>query len=319
MFLPIILNALAVSKRMCLVQTNLEALGYNPETFCPLLATILPLQFQVLGEVITQNLTSFCSFLVDTTFESAGEPECYRRMWVLCIMKSIKYIIYFSLILMILQCYREEVVLTDTIRQGARYSFPNIVHTSTFDNSYLTICTRNRDPFNYDLDNCTSSLAAVKEVSIDYDGNETMISYLSNLCDAFGLPVPHPNETIRARFLDQHVHHKPGGKVGQDSSHCLCSATLHFAHSHISLLTQPNIKIRHMMSDLFNYVGHYKWVTFIPVLFQNRKTLTPLFQLQARIQKQVWTWYWTSNRHPLGSRTWWVSLHWRLGLWWECK
>lgn len=140
---------------------------------------------------------------------------------------------------MIPRCYREEVVLTDTIRQGTRYSFPNIVNTSTFDNSYLTVCTSNPDPFNYDLDNCTSSLAAVKEASIDYEpGNETMISYMSNLCDAFGLPVPHPNETIRARFLDQHVHHKPGGKVGLDFKSLLFCVPLPCSSlSHISVNT----------------------------------------------------------------------------------
>ena len=35
------------------ISANLEALGYNPETFCPMFETVLPLQFQVLGETIT--------------------------------------------------------------------------------------------------------------------------------------------------------------------------------------------------------------------------------------------------------------------------
>lgn len=35
------------------ISMNLEALGYNPDTFCPMFETVLPLQFQVLGEVIT--------------------------------------------------------------------------------------------------------------------------------------------------------------------------------------------------------------------------------------------------------------------------
>ena len=189
------------------ISANLEALGYNPDTFCPMFQTVLPLQFQVLEEVITSNLTSFCSFLVDTTFESAGEPECYRRM--------------------------EEVQLTDAIRQGARYSFPNIVNTTTFKSSYMTVCTSHSQPFYYNRENCTHSMESVIEASdVFMPGNETMISYLSDLCDAFSLPLPHPNETIQLRYADKHVHHKPGGK--------------------------PNVKIRHMMSDLFNYVGHYK-------------------------------------------------------------
>lgn len=57
---------------------------------------------------------------------------------------------------------------------------------------------------------------AVKEASSVFEpGNETMISYLSNLCDAFSLPLPHPNKTIQLRYADMHVHHKPGGKVSE--------------------------------------------------------------------------------------------------------
>ena len=108
----------------------------------------------------------------------------------------------------------EEVQLTDAIRQGARYSFPNIVKTSTFESSYMSVCTSQFEPFFFDSKNCTDSMDAVIEASTMFEpGNETMISYLSNLCDAFSLPLPHPNETIRLRYADKHVHHKPGGKV----------------------------------------------------------------------------------------------------------
>lgn len=118
--------------------------------------------------------------------------------------------------LLLCRCYRrmEEVQLTDAIRQGARYSFPNIVNTSTFESSFISVCTGHSEPFFYDPDNCTTSMEAVIEASTEFEpGNETMISYLSNLCDAFSLPLPHPNETIRLRYADNHVHHKPGGKV----------------------------------------------------------------------------------------------------------
>ena len=116
--------------------------------------------------MITQNVTSFCSYLVDTSFETAGEPECYRRM--------------------------EEVTLNDSIRQGVRYAFPSIVETSTFEESFMAVCRSHGD-----TGDCAETFLGVVEVSTSFeDGNATMISYLSQLCDAFSLPLPHPNETI---------------------------------------------------------------------------------------------------------------------------
>jgi hypothetical protein len=171
------------------VSVNLEALGFNPDSFCAMFERILPLQFQVLRGPITQNLTSFCSFLVDIVFESAGEPECLRSM--------------------------EEIQLTDTIRSGMRFSFPAITNSSaTFDSSYTSVCTSQDGPFSRDPEHCAASLSEVKAASAAIlPGNETMISYISDLCDAFGLPLPHPNGTIRVRYADPHVHHTPGGKV----------------------------------------------------------------------------------------------------------
>lgn len=164
-------------------QSTLRDLGFNPDTFCPHFQTILPLQFQVLGEMITQNVTSFCSFLVDTTFETAGEPECFRRM--------------------------EEVSLNDAILQGVRYAFPSIVETSTFEESFMAVCQSHAD-----TGDCAETFLGVVQVSTSAeDGNTTMISYLSQLCDAFNLPLPHPNETIKVRYADKHVSHIPGGKV----------------------------------------------------------------------------------------------------------
>lgn len=133
--------------------------------------------------MITQNVTAFCSFLVDTTFETAGEPECYRRM--------------------------EEVTLNDAINQGVRYAFPTIVETSTFEESFMSVCQSHND-----TEDCAETVLEVIQVSTDFeDGNKTMISYLSQLCDTFHLPLPHPNETIKVRFEDKHVSHIPGGKV----------------------------------------------------------------------------------------------------------
>jgi hypothetical protein len=171
------------------VSENLKTLGFNPSTFCPMFERILPLQFQVLQGPVTQNLTSFCSFLVDTVFETAGEPECLRRM--------------------------EEVQLTDTTRSGMRYAFPAIANGhATFDSSYNSVCTSHDVPYSRNPERCNASLSEVKATSAAFlPGDNTMISYISDLCDAFGLPLPHPNETIRVRYADPHVHHKPGGKV----------------------------------------------------------------------------------------------------------
>lgn len=102
-----------------------------------------------------------------------------------------------------------------------------------FNDTYISVCVMHAEPFFFDLENCTASAEEVKRVSFEYNpGTETNIQYISDLCDAFGLPLPHPNETIPLRYANPHTHHKPGGTA--------------------------NIRIRHVFSDLFNYAAHYK-------------------------------------------------------------
>ena len=227
------------------ISANLQALGYNTDTFCPMFETVLPLQFQVLGDVITSvsilglshpPIFTMCVTTHNHTIASTRTLLAFALSSLMLYSnlranqsmstKGILFELAFIQVQVCLNCYSclhrcyrrmEEVQLTDAIRQGARYSFPNIVNTTTFESSYMTVCTSNSEPFFYDPENCTTSMEAVIEASTVFmPGNETMISYLSNLCDAFSLPLPHPNETIRLRYADKHVHHKPGGKVSSN-------------------------------------------------------------------------------------------------------
>jgi hypothetical protein len=95
------------------------------------------------------------------------------------------------------------------------FSFPVMMNDSaTFNSSYTTVCIGHNGPFSQDPEHCTASSSEVKAAAVVFlPGNEPMILYISDLCDAFGLPLPRPNEIIRVQYADPNVHHKPGGKV----------------------------------------------------------------------------------------------------------
>jgi len=186
--------------------SRLVTLNYNPEDFCPAFQLLLPLRVPTLPVELQSDLAYLSGYLADDLFITAGEPECYHRM--------------------------EEIILRNGVASGKETPFPAAASTSTFDQTFLSVCYSHRAPFNPDQTFCERALKKVHEINNRFESeNVTNVEFISDMCDTLGLHLPHPNTTISLRFASPHVDHKPGGK---------------------------HKKIRHMVADLFNYAGHYK-------------------------------------------------------------
>lgn len=113
--------------------------------------------------------------------------------------------------------------------------FPDIVDTPTFGDTIQLVCERhfpeellNTTQEDYDTfvdEKCSEMLANITAVEIDED--KSIVQYTSEICDALGLELPHPNITISLRHASPHMlNHKPGG---------------------------PHLRMRHVMTDVSSY------------------------------------------------------------------
>ena len=178
--------------------TRLEDLGYDPDHFCPAFQQLLPIRVPMLPVEMQSNLTYLSGYLADDLFITAGEPECYHRM--------------------------EEIIIRNAIAHGKETPFPAATTTPTFNETFLDVCYSHRSIDNPNRNFCENALVTVHGISNDFDRDVTTnVEFMSHMCDALGLHLPHPNTTIALRYASRHVHHKPGGK---------------------------HTKIRHMIADL---------------------------------------------------------------------
>lgn len=124
----------------------------------------------------------------------------------------------------------EEIVLRNAKEAQAHIAFPHITSSPTFNATFMDVCVGNLPVESDSVLSCQEQLRGVR--SIPFDNTTTTAEYTSNLCDRMNLTLPHPNETLALRFASPHIpDHKPGGR---------------------------KLKIRHVISDIFNLAGHYK-------------------------------------------------------------
>ena len=113
--------------------------------------------------------------------------------------------------------------------------FPDIVDTPTFGDTIRLVCERhfpeglwNETSGDYDAfvdQKCSEMLANL--TAVDRDEDKSIVQYTSEICDALGLHLPHPNTTISLRHASPHMlNHKPGG---------------------------PHLRMRHVMTDVSSY------------------------------------------------------------------
>lgn len=134
----------------------------------------------------------------------AGEPECQDILGMSTVYQIFEY--YDRPKITFFPCtISEEITLEDRYRSGETRSFPFIVNTSTFNESYTSVCLHLVPIWerNETLEeNCQSQLEETIRVSNGSDNYTTVLQYISGLCDAIGAPLPHPNTTVSYHFCN---------------------------------------------------------------------------------------------------------------------